>query len=383
MQIHALHNRGTQKERVLVSGAGFAGLSTAYWLNRLGYAVTVIDIAPGLRKGGTPVDIRDQTIDVMRRMDLMDAVIERCLPPRPTAFKDADDVTQAALLPEPRQDGQPAEGYEIDRDVLLELLFTKISSEVDVHFGTVILSLVETDKGLRVTFGDGTEGLFSLVFGCDGNHSALRRLHFGPEEEFSHFMGLYFSICIVDGLVTTPNTTEIYNEPGKTVMLNSYEDKTDIVLCFRREDEISCEHRDSATQRQIVIDQFSGMGWRVPVLLEMVRQSENFYFDKMSQVKMPFWTKGRVALVGDAAYCASPAAGMGGSLAILGAAALADALRDHSDDIAVAFRAYDDHLRPFIDEVQEAAISFGAEIFVPFTAEAIRARNERISAAQM
>ena len=78
-------------------------------------------------------------------------------------------------------------------------------------------------------------------------------------------------------------------------------------------------------------------------MLREMAGSNNFYFDKLCQIKMPSWTKGRVALVGDAGYCASPAAGKGGSSAIDGAAALADAV----------------------------------EFLVPRTAEAIRERNTR------
>ena len=106
----------------------------------------------------------------------------------------------------------------------------------------------------------------------------------------------------------------------------------------------------------------------------------NFYFDKLCQIRMPVWSRGRVVLVGDAAYCASPAAGMGGSLAIDGAATLADAMRDAGGDLAQAFRLYDERFRPFIDEVQAEAVRFGLESLVPRTEEAIRARNARTGA---
>jgi 2-polyprenyl-6-methoxyphenol hydroxylase-like FAD-dependent oxidoreductase len=92
---------------------------------------------------------------------------------------------------------------------------------------------------------------------------------------------------------------------------------------------------------------------------------------------MPAWSKGRVVFVGDAGYCASPAAGMGGSLAIDGAAALADAMRAHPSDYARAFREYDVKLRPFIDEVQAEAVRVGLESLVPRTEEAMRARNAK------
>lgn len=90
---------------------------------------------------------------------------------------------------------------------------------------------------------------------------------------------------------------------------------------------------------------------------------------------MPSWTKGRVALVGDAAYCASPAAGIGGSLAVEGAAALAGALQQHNGNFEPAFQDYNKNLRPFIEEVQADAAFNVRENFIPRTEEAIRKRN--------
>jgi 2-polyprenyl-6-methoxyphenol hydroxylase-like FAD-dependent oxidoreductase len=123
------------------------------------------------------------------------------------------------------------------------------------------------------------------------------------------------------------------------------------------------------------LKQFDGTGWRTPELLEEVKKSKTFYFDKLCQLKMPSWTKGRVALVGDAGYCASPAAGRGGSLAIDGAAALADAFEKCHGDFEWAFREYNTSFRPFIEEVQAGVVNFGLEGLMPKTEEAIRKRN--------
>lgn len=139
--------------------------------------------------------------------------------------------------------------------------------------------------------------------------------------------------------------------------------------------------RSASTRSLLIVEQFAGQGWRTPELLEEIRGSNSFYFDKLCQIRMPSWTKGRVALVGDAGYCASPAAGMGGSLALDGAAALADELRDHDGDFELAFRDYDRRFRPFIDEVQADAVRVGLEALVPMTEEAIRARNAHTSAS--
>jgi 2-polyprenyl-6-methoxyphenol hydroxylase-like FAD-dependent oxidoreductase len=198
---------------------------------------------------------------------------------------------------------------------------------------------------------------------------------FGDESAYSYFLQNYFSITIVDKLLIEEDTAQIYNVPGKVVMLNAYNNKTDIIFCFHSKKEISYSYRDKEEQRGIILEQFRGEGWRTRELLEEWSRCRDFYFDKMCQIRMSSWTKGRVALVGDAGYCASPAAGMGGSLAIVGASALADAFEKHPGDFEMAFQEYNDSLRPFVEDVQAQAVNFGLEMFVPSSEEALERRN--------
>ena len=134
-------------------------------------------------------------------------------------------------------------------------------------------------------------------------------------------------------------------------------------------------------QRAIIAAQFARVGWRTPELLREIDGSNSFYFDKLSQIRMPSWSEGRVVLVGDAAYCPSPAAGRGGAVAIDGAAALGDAMKTADGDYAQAFRAYEKSFRPFVEQVQADAVRFGLETLVPRTEEAIRERNSKTGAA--
>jgi 2-polyprenyl-6-methoxyphenol hydroxylase-like FAD-dependent oxidoreductase len=364
-----------QQKTALISGASFAGLSTAYWMHKLGYKVTVVEISKALKKGGTPVDIRGNTVDIVTRMGILDQVKANRLPPKMMEFKNAEDVTEGCF--QENRDGQTDhEEYEIERDTLLSILFDQVKNNVEFIFNESIVGLQETDDHVEATFKNGPQRTFDLVFGCDGIHSIVRKIWFGHEDEFVHFLEQYFSITIVNKLLIKDNTAQMYNVPDKAIMLNSYNNKTDIVLCFRTGKEIEYDYRNEEQQRQIIMDQFAGGNWRTAELLEEVQRSETFYFDKLCQVKMPSWTKGRVALVGDAGYCASPAAGMGGSLAIDGAAALADAFQKHNGNITQAFETYNTNFRPFIEEVQAAAVNVGLEMLVPRTEEAIRKRNE-------
>jgi len=364
---------------VLVSGASFAGLATAYWMKRLGYRVTVIEVANGLRQGGTPVDIEGETIGILASMGMLDAVRAKALPPRGFEFKDADDNTIGVLGGEAPPDEAVNEKYEIHREDLLAILFASVEGSAEVVFGQSIKQLEDGPNDVVVTLSDGSRRGYALVFGCDGNRSNTRRLAFGGTEDFSYFMGGYFFIKVVPTTALLPaNMSQIFSVPGRTALLNGYDNQTDIAFAFRTEREIDYDYRDRVQQCRMVRDHFDGLGWKVPDMLEHVDADDDFYFDKLNQIRMPVWSKGRVALVGDSGYCVSPVAGMGGSMAIIGAARLADALQRHGVDYAAAFREYHDKLRPFLEEVQEKAVSFGMALMFPSDDAEIAERNRKL-----
>lgn len=366
---------GPSEKRVLISGASFAGLSTAYWMHKMGYSVTVIEIGNGLKKGGTPVDLKGTTVDIIKRMGLFEQVKADRIGLELWEYKNADDVTENVMVV--RQPGQelPDDEFEIERDTLLQMLFDTVRNGVRFIFNTTVVALHDTADHVEVTLKDGSREAYDFVFGCDGIHSAIRKLWFGHEAGYTHFLGHYFSITIVNKLLIKERTAQLYAEPNKGVMLNAYNNKTDIVLSFRSEEEIPYDYRNEEQQRKIILAQFEGMKWRTPELLKEVTGSRTFYFDKFCQVKMPAWTKGRVALAGDAGYCASPAAGMGGSLAIIGATALADALHKHNGNHEQAFQEYNTSLRPFVEKVQDDAIGMLEHYLLPRSEEEIRKRN--------
>ena len=367
----------TPTPSVLISGASFAGLASAWWMSELGYSVTVVEIAKGLRKGGTPVNIRDGVIDVVRRMNLLDRIKSESLPPRPMTFLDSQGSPLPLDLSQAEE--QPDQEYEIERDILLDLLFNKVMDHAEFFFGDSISQLEESEDEVAVTFASGRQRSFSLVLGCDGTHSAVRKMCFGEESSFLLFLQSYFSLTIVEKLLIKENTSEMLNVAGKTIMLNAYNGKTDIAFCFSSEQEIDYDRRNTDEQKRMICENFEDGGWRTRELLDEMSSCDDFYFDKLCQIRMRSWSKGRVALVGDASYCPSPAAGMGGSVAILGAAALADALGKHPDDFKAAFQAYDESFRPIVEAIQIQAVEFGLEMFLPRSEDAIRERNVRLS----
>lgn len=362
------------KHKVLVSGASIAGLSTAYWMNKLGYKVTVVEIANEPRTMGGAVDFKESAVEIAKRMGIFEQLKANRLHVEKVEFKNAQNSTEGSILLG-TEENLPNDEIEIERDKFIRILMDELKNDVEFIFNDSISALEETKDNISVAFKSGLEQTFSLVFGCDGIHSVVRKICFGDETQYAHFLNAYFSITIVNKLLVKQKTMEMYNVPDKSIMLNAYNNKTDIIFCFYAENEIPYDYRNIEQQREIILNQFAGESWRTSELLEIIENSKNFYFDKFCQIKMPSWTKGRVALVGDAGYCASPAAGMGASLSMIGAGTLADALQKHNGNFEAAFEEYNQNLRPFIEEVQARAALNIQENFIPRTEEAIRLRN--------
>ncbi len=359
----------------LVSGASIAGLSTAWWMNKSGYNVTVVEIAKEPRTAGAAVDIRGATVEIVKRMGIFEQLKAHRLNVEKVEFKNAFNETEGSIRIGEDGGEPPGDEIEIERDRFVFIMLNELKQDVEFIFNDSITALDETKEEIRATFKKTEPRAFDLVIGCDGIHSGVRKIWFGHEAEYAHFLGAYFSISIVDKLLVKQKTMQMYNVPDKGIMLNAYGNKTDIIFCFNEPNEIAYDYRDTNRQRQIIAERFSGQRWRTEELLGELQNSGSFYFDKFCQIKMPSWTKGRVALVGDAGYSASPAAGMGASLSVSGAAALADALHKHDDRFEPAFREYNQTLRPFIEEIQAIAALNVRDTFIPRTEEAIRKRN--------
>lgn len=338
----------------------------AYWLNHYGYNVTVVESAPGLKKGGSPVDIRGAALDVAERMGIVEKLKARSLVTT-IEFVNAENECVGTL----KGLGKDESGKDIElhRNDLIEILRSAAGTDIEYLFGNSIQAIDESDEHVMVAFKDGQTRSYDLVFGADGVHSNLRKLVFGPEANFNHFFGAYFAVLNVDESLERQNAGRMYSVPGKMAGVSNTGNS---ILLFRSP-KLDHDHRNTAQHKQILIDNFSGLGWQVPEILRAMTGSDDLYFDEICQIKMPSWTKGRIALIGDAAHCAGFPTGMGSSLAMQGAAVLANAMAENADQ-EIAFQVYDDALRPVVDRVQPT-IEQGLSFLLPETQEAIDHRN--------
>ena len=291
------------KGNVLISGASFAGLATAFWMIRAGYEVTVVEVASALREGGTPVNVKGDTIGIIDRMGLLDEVVANKIEINNVVVwgpqgRIASPTMQASLA----RESNDVE-YEIERDLLTRLMFDLVKNDIEIIFDDSAICLNEEVGAVGVDFQRGKRRTFALVFGCDGIHSTVRNLWFGDTVACAHFLKTYGSVTIIPRLLIEQGSLEMYQAPGRSVILSAYNGKTDIITLFSSNAELNYDRRNRTQQQTIVADYFKGMEWRIPELLREIEQADNFYFSDLSQIRMTEWTRGRVALIGDAAYC--------------------------------------------------------------------------------
>ncbi len=337
---------------ILINGGGIAGPCLAYWLTGDGHALTITEQARELRTGGQAVDFRGPSLQVLEKMGVLDEVRANATNMGPLILVDGRGREVGRL---------PAEVFSGELEIfwgdLARIVHEAANDDVDFRFGVRVTAL--TDRGDRVeaTFSDGSTGNYDLVIGADGLHSGVRELVFGPEKQYVTQLGQVFGFFDIANRQRLDHRGLASSLPGRTAVLQATDpDKPARASFYLTDSDLDFDHRDVERNKQLFADRFADIGWEVPHFVEALAEADPVYFDSIAQVHLDSYASGRVCLIGDAAWCASPRSGMGTSLAVIGAYVLAHELRAAGDDYPAAFARYQQLLAPYVARCQKLAV---------------------------
>lgn len=344
--------------RVLISGSGIAGPVVAHFLTKLTKAkVTIVERSPELRATGQNVDVRGNGLEVIRRMGLEEVVRSKVTHEQGLKFIDGRNRVWAEF-PVDKGQGFTSE-IEIIRGDLSEILYNATKNDTEYIFGESISSITESSDSIEVEFSNGTPTrTFDILVGADGWTSKTRGLAFGQVNENAvKSLGQYTAYFSIPYEEEDGEWAEWYNAPGGRLFLvrpdkNSNITRIYMAMMSEIEKLESALSMNTTDQKALLRDLFEDAGWKAKRILDGMDNSDDFYYQKIAQVKMDRWSIGRTVLVGDAAYCPSPISGMGTTSGITGAYFLAGEIANHIGDHASAFKAYEDKMRPFATKAQ-------------------------------
>ncbi|HUE61051.1 MAG TPA: FAD-dependent monooxygenase [Acidimicrobiales bacterium] len=337
---------------ILINGGGIAGPCLAFWLTRQGHAVTITEQARQLRTGGQAVDFRGPSLVVLEKMGLLGQVRASATQMGPLVFVD-ERGKEVGRLPAELISGE----LEIFWGDLARILHEAVREDVNYRFGVRVTALSDDGERIEATFSDASTGTYDLVIGADGLHSGVRGLVFGPEEQQVTQLGQCFGFFDMENHLRLDHCGMACSLPGRMAGLQATNpDKPARASFYLTDPQLVFDYRDTENNKRLFAERFAGMGWEVPNLLKGLAEALEVYFDSIAQVHLSSYSRGRVCLIGDAAWCASPRSGMGTSLAVVGAYVLAHELRAACGDHAAAFAKYQQLLVPYVARCQKLAI---------------------------
>lgn len=362
---------------ILVAGAGIAGPTLAFWLREYGFTPTLLEHAPALRTGGYVVDFWGGGFDVAERMGLLPS-LER-IGYRVREVRTVDRESRViSVIPTTIFDGLMGGRFiSLPRGDLSARILGLLEGRVELRLGDTITSLEERADGVRVQFAKAPPRTFDAVIGADGLHSGVRALVFGPQRQFERYLGYQVAAFEAPGYAQRDELAYLMHvEVGRMVgRFTLRGNRTLFLFVYRDDDPGGGELSGPREQKAALHRRFADGGWECSRILEALDACDALYFDRVSQIEMPRWSRGRVALVGDAAACVSLMAGQGTALAMVEAYVLAGELKAAAGDPGRAFERYESRLQPLLASKQQAGRRFAGS-FAPKTALSLFVRNQ-------
>jgi 2-polyprenyl-6-methoxyphenol hydroxylase-like FAD-dependent oxidoreductase len=360
-----------KKITVLISGASIAGPALALWLVRYGFAVTLVEKSSEVRPGGQAVDFKGVTHrTVLERMGILEEVRQARSPSNGDGIIVDAKGRKVVTVPSEFSGGE----IEIARGDLAHILYEHTAANCEYIFNDSITSLRENEEGVDVTFQRSTTRAFDLVIGADGIHSNVRRLAFGPESDYVHFLGYYYALAKLP--CASAKEDLMYNELGR--MASTGGPKAPAFFVFASKP-LRYERDNIEQQQRLLANAYRGGAWQIPELMEGLSGATEFYMDSVSRVTIDRYSQGRIALLGDSAY-GNTLGGFGTGLAIVGAYVLAGELLRAKGEYGIAYTQYESKFRGYAKVSQKVN---AGRLLAPATRLGLYARNRMFSVAPL
>ncbi|MEQ3551331.1 FAD-dependent monooxygenase [Pseudonocardia nematodicida] len=339
--------------RALISGASIAGLSAAYWLRRTGWEVTVLERAPEFRDGGQNVDVRGVAREVLEEMGLTAAVREQNTTETGTVIVDRTGAV-IAELPSDGPDGATAE-LEVLRGDLARTILDHLPEGVEIGYGDPIADVTQDEGGVTATTRSGRVLHVDLLVVAEGVRSRTRDLLFGDLVEH-HQLGIAMAFGTIPRTAGDDDRWRWYYTVGgrQAHLRPDNHGTTRAILAHAGTDDLATLDRADVLAR--LRAHYADAGWETPRILDGFADTDDLYIDQLTRIHVPTWHRGRVCLIGDAAWCVTPLGGGGASFALTGGYVLAATLSQGR--IETGLVAYEDWMRPLVDGVARLPRAF-------------------------
>jgi 2-polyprenyl-6-methoxyphenol hydroxylase-like FAD-dependent oxidoreductase len=350
--------------RILISGAGIAGPTLAWWLARNGHTITILEKMSSMRATGQNIDISGCAITVVKKMGLLDEVRRHNTTETGTQLIDSKG---RPFAPFPlREHGLSATNeFEILRGDLAGIFYeaTKDHPNVEYVFGTTVKTVLQNDdKAVKVEYSNGEQHSFDFAVAADGQWSPMRKQCFPADSIRVRELGMYVAHWTVPRTSSDNDWWNVYAGLGRRIVTIRPDPHGTIRAMTTHMPDAAqkplwdeATRSDRKTQQELIRRTFADVGWQMPRFLEAMEDAPDWYYWPMQQIKMEKWSTSRIICLGDAAYAPSPMTGSGTPLAIIGAYVLAGELTklQPGDHPSKAFDAYEAVYHPFVDSVQD------------------------------